>query len=353
MQAQDIVAQGWHRIVHFEDTASGLNAIVAVHDATLGPGCGGTRVFPYASFEAGLADVKNLSRGMTYKNALGGIPFGGGKAVVFADPAKDKSREMMLALGRAIQSLEGLYYTAEDSGMSEEDILAVREVTPYAAGMQANGVGGNPSPFTARGVWRGIQAATKFHLGRDTLKDARVSILGVGAVGMALAEHLHQEGAILTVADIHEASVQEAVQRFGARAATPEKIIDIPSDVFAPCALGGAINVDMVDQLKTSIVAGAANNQLSTPDMGTKLMKKNILYAPDYVINAAGVISVGLEILGTWTPDALNQRIDRIGDTLMTIFERARAEHRPTHEIADAMAEEVIAAGRANNVMAG
>ena len=345
MEARELPVEGWRKIVHFTDDASGLEAIVSVHDATLGPGCGGCRIFPYASFEAGLEDVKNLSRGMTYKNALGGIPFGGGKAVIFADPRKDKTPEMLRAFGRAVDSLEGLYYTAEDSGVTEEDLATIRSQTPYAAGLALDGVGGNPSPFTARGVWRGMQAAARHRLGADTLKDVRVSILGVGAVGMELARLVHEEGGKLVVADVNDAAVREAGERFGAEAVAPEDAVAADVDVFAPCALGGSINADTIGRLRAKVIAGAANNQLKTPDLDEALRARGVLYAPDYVINAAGVISVGLEILGTWSQEEMTRRIDKIGDTLTQIFARADAESRPTGAISDALALEIIARG--------
>lgn len=346
MESRELPVEGWRKVVHFKDDDAGLNAIIAVHDATLGPGCGGCRIFPYESFDAGLEDVKNLSRGMTYKNALGGIPFGGGKAVIFADPRKDKTPEMLRAFANAVGSLEGLYYTAEDSGVTEEDLALIRSVTPYAAGMVKDGVGGNPSPFTARGVWRGVQAAARCKMGAQSLSGARVSILGVGAVGMELARLIHEEGGELIVADVNEAAVREACERFGAEAVPPQDAVAADVDIFAPCALGGSINADTIDRLQAGVVAGAANNQLKTPDMDEALHARSILYAPDYVINAAGVISVGLEILEQWTSDEMTRRIDKIGDTLTGIFNRAEADARPTGAVADAMAQEVIERGR-------
>ncbi|WP_411818009.1 Glu/Leu/Phe/Val dehydrogenase dimerization domain-containing protein [Hyphococcus sp. DH-69] len=342
MESRILPVDGWSKVVHFTDKESGLEAIISVHDATLGPACGGCRIFPYASFEAGLEDVKNLSRGMTYKNALGGIPFGGGKAVIFADPKKDKSPEMLRAFGNAVNSLDGLYYTAEDSGVSEDDMKTIQSVTKYAAGIHAQGVGGNPSPFTSRGVWRGMQAAARQKFGADSLKGLTVSILGVGAVGMELARLINEEGGHLVVADVNEAAVAEAVKRFDAKAVSPEDAIAADVDIFSPCALGGSINVDTIDQIKAKVIAGAANNQLKTPDMDEALRARGILYCPDYVINAAGVISVGLEILGTWTNDEMNRRIDKIGDTLTEIFKRADAENAPTGAVADRLAMEVI-----------
>ncbi|PQA85493.1 Glu/Leu/Phe/Val dehydrogenase dimerization domain-containing protein [Hyphococcus luteus] len=345
MKSEVLPVEGWRKVVRFTDEASGLDAIIAVHDATLGPGCGGCRIYPYPSFEAGLEDVKNLSRGMTYKNALGGIPFGGGKAVIFADPKKDKTPEMLKAFARAVDSLEGLYYTAEDSGVTEADLALIRSVTNYAAGMETKGVGGNPSPFTARGVWRGMQAAARHKFGADSLDGLTVSILGVGAVGMELARLIHEEGGKLVVADVNAEAVKEAVARFGAETATPEDAPGVDVDIFAPCALGGAINEVTIAQLKAKIVAGAANNQLKTPDMDQRLKDMGVLYCPDYVINGAGVISVGLEITGEWTTSEMTKRIDHIGVLLSDIFKRAEAEDLPTGAVADKMALEVIARG--------
>ncbi len=343
MESREIEVAGWRRVVQFADRETGLNAIIAVHDATLGPACGGCRIRPYETFDAALDDVKRLSRGMTFKNSLGGIPFGGGKAVIIADPKREKTPEMMRAFGRAVESLGGLYYTAEDSGVTERDMEIVRSVTKYVAGIAQKGVGGNPSPYTARGVWRGVEAAVKAKLGRASLKDVRVAILGVGAVGMSLAELLHEAGARLVVADVNEAAVREAVKRFDAIAVSPDDCIAADVDVFSPCALGGAINKDTIGRLKAKIIAGAANNQLATPDMDKALFDRGVLYAPDYVINAAGVISVGLEILGTWSEAELTRRIDAIGPRLAAIFERSARDRRPTGEIADEMALEVIA----------
>jgi len=342
MNIKEISVPGWEKIIHIEAPSAGLNAIISVHDVTLGPACGGCRVFPYKSFEDGLNDVTRLSRGMTYKNALGGIPFGGGKSVIFADPARDKTPEMMHALGDVLNELGGLYYTAQDSGMAEEDIRNILSRSPYAAGAGNDGIGGAPGPHTARGVWRGIQAAARHKLKRDSLQDLRIGIMGLGSVGMSLANYLHESGAKLFVSDVNKAAVEEAQNRFGAIAMSPEEIIAADIDIFSPCALGGSINVDTVDTIKAKIVAGAANNQLHTPDMGAHLLARNILYAPDYVINAAGVISIGLEILEQWDLDRLNQRIDLIGATLETLFERAERENAPTNEVADAMAQDFI-----------
>lgn len=347
MDIRELPVPGWCKVVHATDEAAGLNTIISVHDATLGPACGGCRILPYPDFEAGLEDVKNLSRGMTFKNALGGIPFGGGKAVIFADPKTQKTPELIRAFAKAVDSLDGLYYTAEDSGVTEDDIALMQTVTKYAAGIGKNGIGGNPSPFTARGVWRGMQAGARHQLGAESLKGLRVSILGVGAVGMELARLVHEEGGTLVVADVNQAAVDEAVQRFGAVAVAVEDAPHADVDIYAPCALGKAINPQSLDGMKAKIIAGAANNQLAIPEMDRALRERGILYAPDYVVNAAGVISVGLEILGKWTKDEMNRRIDKIGDTLTSIFRRAEDSDSPTGEIADALALEIIARGKA------
>jgi leucine dehydrogenase len=304
MRLRELPVEGWLKVVHFEDDAAGLNAIIAVHDATLGPGCGGVRVHPYAHFDDALEDVKRLSRGMTFKNALGGIPFGGGKAVIIANPHTDKTPEMFRAFGRALNALNGLYYTAEDSGVSERDLAFTREVTQWVGGIGAGGLGGNPSTFTARGVWRGM------------------------------------------VADVNAAAVEAARRDFGASAMTPEEAYGAPVDIVSPCALGGAINAERLSRLQARIVAGGANNQLATPDMDEGLRGRGVLYAPDYVINAAGVISVGLEILNQWSDAEMTRRIDAIGPLLVRTFERAEREGRPTGAVADDMARDVIAKAR-------
>lgn len=346
LKHRELNVSGWEKVVHFEDESAALSAIIAVHDATLGPGCGGCRIYPYPEFDAGLDDVKRLSRGMTYKNALGGIPFGGGKAVIFADPKTDKTDDMIRAFANAVEQMDGLYYTAEDSGVTEHDIEVMQSVTKYAAGIGRNGVGGNPSPFTARGVWRGVQAAARHHFGAASLAGLRVGILGVGAVGMELARLIHEEGGKLVVADVFRPALEKAKIEFDAEIASPEDIVAADVDIFSPCALGGSINENTIDRLEAKIVAGAANNQLRTPEMDEALRSRGVLYAPDYVINAAGVISVGLEILGQWTKEEMTTRIDKIGDTLSEIFERAERDDRPTGAVADELALEVIARGR-------
>lgn len=353
MDAEILNVPGWERVTRFRDEETGLDAIVSIHSTANGPACGGVRMRKYASIEDALDDVKRLSEGMTYKNALGDIPFGGGKSVIIADPHTEKTPELLQAFAKAVDTLGGLYYAAEDSGIKPADMIEMRKATKFVAGIPGpNGEGGDPSPHTAYGVWRGIQATARRRFNVDSLKGLKVVIVGVGAVGMTLARHLHEEGAELIVADVRKDALEKAWREFGAVIVSPEEAPAQTADIFAPCALGGAINADTIDELKVGAVAGAANNQLRTPDMGAALRAKNILYAPDYVINAAGVISVGYEILGTWNRETLMKHLDRIPETLDRIFARAEQENRPTAEIADQMAKEIVASAADSDVQA-
>jgi leucine dehydrogenase len=343
MNIRELEVPGWHKVVHFTDEQTNLEAIISVHNANLGPGLGGCRVRKYESFEDGLTDVKNLSRGMTYKNALGDIPFGGGKSVIFADAKTEKTPEMMQKFGEAVASLDGLYVGAQDSGVTTDDMREIRKVTPHVGGIPDEaGRGGNPSPFTGYGVWKGMKAAAAHAFGTSELKGMRVSILGLGAVGQTLAEHLHEEGATLVVADINDDALKLAKDKYGATIVAPEEAAAQDVDIFAPCALGGAVNSSTVEHIKAKVIAGAANNQLKETHYDELLFDRGITYAPDYVINAGGVISIGHEVLGDWDRDALYARLDNIATTLTRIFDRSKAEQRPTGEIADTLAEEIF-----------
>jgi leucine dehydrogenase len=334
-----------HELVayHF-DPASGLRAIIAVHSTALGKGLGGCRMWPYADEDEALTDVLRLSRGMTYKAAMAGLPQGGGKSVILGDPRRDKTPAMMRAMGCFVDTLGGKYVVAEDSGTSVPDIKLMAEETRHVGGLtdakaQAQGRTGDPSPSTAYGTFVGVQAAVKWKLGRDGLKGLKVAIQGVGNVGYRLARHLHDAGAQLWVTDIHAPAVQRCVDEFGAIAVPMEQIFALDVDVFAPCALGAVINDRTLPQLKAGIVAGAANNQLASPRHGQALLERGVLYAPDYVINAGGIIEIYYE-----GPDydtrKVREHLDEIGRTLITVFERAKQEHKPTGEVADRMAEE-------------
>jgi leucine dehydrogenase len=327
------------------DAASGLRAIIAIHNTALGPALGGVRMWPYANEADALADVLRLSRGMTYKSALAGLQLGGGKSVIIGDPARDKSRELMIAMGEAVDALGGRYIAAEDSGTTVEDLKAMRDVTRHVAGIadkptaQGGMRTGDPSPATAYGVYAGIRAAVAFRLQRDDLDGVRVAVQGVGSVGFKLAKRLAAQGARLWLTDIDTDRARLACGEVNATLVRPEEIFALDVDVFAPCAMGAVINDDTAAKLRARIVAGAANNQLAQTRHADALAERGILYAPDYVINAGGVIDVALE-LDAFDVDAVNERVAAIGATLTEIFERAEREGRNTSEVADRLARE-------------
>ncbi|MBV60008.1 Glu/Leu/Phe/Val dehydrogenase dimerization domain-containing protein [Abyssibacter profundi] len=334
-----------HECVHFvQDERSGLRAIIAVHNTVRGPALGGCRMWPYASSADALTDVLRLSRGMTYKSAMANIDLGGGKSVIIGDPRQVKTDALIRAMGQAVDRLGGLYVAAEDSGTSVDDLRRMGEVTSHVGGViERPGPGGephsgDPSPATALGVFHGLAAAVRFQLDRDDLQGVRVAIQGVGNVGYRLAGHLHAAGAELVVADIHAPNVERAVQAFGAQAVPVADIDAQDVDVFAPCALGSAINASTLPRLKAKVVAGAANNQLDRTAYDAALMERGILYAPDYVINAGGIIDIFYERTGyTW--EKVERHLKGIGDTVTQVFERARSEGLPTGQVADLIAE--------------
>jgi len=333
-------------VAYHHDATTGLRALIAVHSTTLGKGLGGCRMWPYRNDDEALTDVLRLSRGMTYKAALAGLPQGGGKSVVIGDPRKDKTPQMMLAMGRFVDTLQGKYVVAEDSGTSVADIRLMAQETAHVGGLAdaksvAEGRTGDPSPATAYGTFIGVQAAVKHKLGRDDLKGLKVAIQGVGNVGFRLAKHLHEAGAKLWVTDIHFPAVDRCVKELGATAVSMEQIFGLDVDVFAPCALGAILNDVTLPQIKAPIIAGAANNQLARPQHGQALQDRGILYAPDYVINAGGIIDIYYEGPGyAWA--TVETHLKKIGTTLTQIFERSAREQRPTFEIADRMAEEIF-----------
>jgi leucine dehydrogenase len=330
------------QVVFCHDKESGLKAIIAVHNTNLGPGVGGCRMWNYASDDEALTDVLRLSRGMTYKNALAGLTMGGGKAVIIADPKTTDREKLFLAFGRFVNSLGGKYYSAEDVGVSTADIMIANRETPFVAGTE--GKSGDPSPFTALGTYLGIKAAIKHQRGIDSLKGIKVSVQGVGHVGYYLCKHLHEEGAELVVTDIHQASLDRVATEFGATVVAPQDIYAQEVDVYAPCALGATINDATLPLLKASIIAGCANNQLAEVRHGEKLKDMGILYAPDYVINAGGIINVSFE--NDYDEAASKTKVEQIYQTLLTIFARAEAENRTTGSVADEMAKAIIDAAR-------
>ena len=332
------------QVVFVSDDMSGLKAIIAVHNSNLGPALGGCRMWPYASEEEAVRDVLRLSRGMTYKSAMANLKLGGGKSVIIGNPRTDKTPALLAAFARALEQLNGRYIAAEDSGTSVADMKYMTQFTRHVAGIHdkpsdAGTRSGDPSPATAYGTFIGIQAAVKERLGRDSLDGLRVAVQGVGNVGFDLARQLKEAGAQLWVTDIHREPLVQAGKELGATVVAPDEIFGLDVDVFAPCALGAILNDSTIPQLKASIVAGAANNQLAEARHGVELMKRGILYAPDYVINAGGIIDVYHERIG-FDRAALLKHIEGIHDNLMEVFERARAEERPTGEVADAIAEE-------------
>jgi leucine dehydrogenase len=335
-----------HELVVFgHDSASSLRAIIAIHSTALGPAAGGCRMWPYATTAEAVADVLRLSRGMSYKNAMAELPFGGGKAVIIGDSRKAKSAELLQAFGRLVDSLSGRYITAEDVGTTTADMANVARATRFVSGLGAapGQAGGDPGPKTALGVHLGIKAAVKFRLGRNDLQGIRIAIQGLGGVGHHLCGLLAAEGAELFVADIRPAAVHKACEQFNARPVAVQEVLGLDVDVLAPCALGGVLDAQSIARLRARVVAGAANNQLAQGQDGSALQAAGILYAPDYVINAGGIISVAREYHRAGSEAQVIADIQAIPARLTEIFERARRENRTTNEVADEMARERLA----------
>ncbi|WP_404379334.1 Leu/Phe/Val dehydrogenase [Caenispirillum salinarum] len=339
------------RVVFVRDEDSGLKAIIAVHSTVLGPTIGGCRVRAYADSDEALTDVLKLSRGMTYKAAMADLPFGGAKSVILHDPRTPKSRAMLLAMGRAINNLSGMYTTAEDMGMEEDDLRIMRRTTPYVAGLPEDGLGVSPGPLTALGVYHGLRAAARHKLGKNSLRDVHVSVQGAGHVGGPLIESLAADGARITVADPDAGLAARMKADFGADVVEPDAIYDVKADIFAPCAIGGTLNAATVARLDVACVAGSANNQLGDDDAGRMMHEKGILYAPDYVINAGGLIKVSLDVMGmrhgrNLSEDAVKEKVVRIEDRTAEIFSLASKRGMRPEEAADHMARERIGKGK-------
>ena len=333
----------YEQLVFCQDEASGLKAIIAIHDTTLGPALGGSRMWTYASEEDAIEDALRLARGMTYKNAAAGLNLGGGKTVIIGDPFKDKNEEMFRALGRFIQGLNGRYITAEDVGTNVADMDLIHEETNYVTGISpAFGSSGNPSPVTAYGVFLGMKAAAKEAFGDDNLGGRTIAVQGLGNVAYTLCEYLHKEGARLVVTDINQAAIDRVVNDFGAKAVAPQDIYEQEVDIFAPCALGAIINDDTIPKLKAKVIAGSANNQLAESKHGQQIHEMGIVYAPDYVINAGGVINVADELYG-YNRDRAMKRVETIYTSLEKIFAISREQNIPTYLAANHLAEERIA----------
>jgi leucine dehydrogenase len=335
---------GHEQVVYCENADTGLRAIIAIHDTTLGPALGGLRMWPYASEHEALTDVLRLARGMTYKNALAGLNHGGGKAVVIGDPRTDRTEARMRSLGRFIDALGGRYITAEDVGMTERDMEYIFCETDWVVGTPPTaGGGGDPSPFTAQGVIAGIRASLRERYGHDRIGDCSYVVQGVGHVGEDLVRRLREHDAEVTISDIDAENAERVAAAHGCATVAPEAVYDAPADVFCPCALGGVINAETLPRLRCDIVAGAANNQLADNAAGDALHERGIVYAPDYAINAGGVMNVSLE-LEDYSRQRAQTMVERIEETLTTIYERARADHIATWLAADRVAEGRIAA---------
>jgi len=335
-----------HEGVHaFHDEKTGLKAIVAVHSTARGPAVGGTRMWNYASSAEALEDVLRLSKGMSYKNAVADLEMGGGKSVIIGDSRTQKSPELFRAFGRALNGLGGAYYAAEDVGVSVADIAEARKATEYVLGLKDGPeASGDPSPVTAEGVYRSTLAVARRLWKQDDLTGLTIAMQGVGHVGGYLADKLHEAGAKLVMTDVNTAVLAEVAARTGAEIVAPDAIYDVKADIYAPCALGATLNLQTLDRLTVKAVVGAANNQLATPDIGQILFERGVLYAPDYVVNGGGIINVASEMNarqtgGAYDPSWVEGKLSRLMETFEEILERSVSENKPTHLIADAIAE--------------
>ena len=339
---ESIAQSGHEQVVFCQSKDAGLKAIIAIHNSVLGPALGGLRMWPYKSEAEAVNDVLRLSRGMTYKAAVAGLNLGGGKAVIIGDPAKDKSEALFRAFGRFVNSLNGRYITAEDVGIDVNDMEYVYRETEYVTGVhQVHGGSGDPSPFTAYGTLQGLMAALQVKYGNEEVGNYSFAVQGVGHVGMEYVKLLRERGAKVFVTDINNELVQRAVDDYGAEAVACEQIYDVDADVYSPCALGGTINENTLERLKCQVICGAANNQLATNEIGDEVQRRGILYAPDYAVNAGGLMNVSLEIDG-YNRERAMRMLRTIHTNLARIFEISKRDSIPTYMAADRMAEERI-----------
>jgi leucine dehydrogenase len=337
-----------HEVVHFVDQPEhGLKAIIVIHSTHLGPAAGGARFWHYDDPADALTDALRLSRGMSYKNAMAGLPLGGGKSVILASPDRQKSPALLAAFGKAVDRLCGRYNTAEDVGMSVKDMVEVSRQTKFVAGLpnDTSDVGGDPGPHTALGVFLGIKAAVKRALGKDNVDGLHIALQGAGSVASGVAMHACAEGARLSIADIDEAKAKKLADASGGAVVSPDDILFLKADVVSPCALGAVLDETSIPKLKTPVVAGAANNQLATAADGAALMERGILYAPDYVINAGGIINVCSEYLGDGDAALVRERIKGIPKRLEQIWTESAQSGRDPGVVADAMAQRLIGRG--------
>lgn len=337
---EEIPVKGYEKVLKFKDSKSGLLAIIAMHDLTLGPGLGGIRIYPYSEFDLALTDALRLAKGMTYKSAMSGVGFGGAKSVIIADPKKQKTPELLRSMAKAVHSLNGKYICAEDVGCTTEDLKIINEETPYVVGLANEKSSGDPSRFTAWGTFKGIQAVLKKLFGSDSLSGKKIALQGLGSVGEALLDLLFWHGAKVYVSDVDEKKVKKAVLRCGATACPVNDIYSADCDIFSPCAMGGVINDKTLKVLKAKGIAGCANNQLLEERHGDILKERRIIYAPDYVINAGGLINVSYELTERGYSSSLSRaKVDEIYSTLLSIFEIAEKNKTSTSRAANTLAE--------------
>lgn len=332
------------KVVHVCDVKSGLRAIIAIHSTARGPAAGGCRLWSYESTSLALNDALRLSRGMSYKNALADLALGGGKSVILGPVSPECRKEQLKAFGDAVNALAGRYITAEDVGVGVPDMEIISTRTPFVSGLtDAGGAGGNPSPYTARGVRLGIEAVAQRTFGRGDIANLKVAVQGLGGVGGNLVRELAARGARLVVADIDPARVERACDEYSAEPASIDDILLSDVDIVAPCALGAVITESVARQLRARAVAGGANNQLATPNVGQLLHDRGITYAPDYLINAGGIIMVAAEYFAENSAERVNADVDKIHNRTLDVLDRAKAENLPTDVIADRMARDAIA----------
>jgi leucine dehydrogenase len=348
LQVSDVPIPGYEKVVMAVDPAIGFRSMISIHDLTLGPALGGLRVWPYESEIHALVDVLRLSRGMTYKSAVARTGLGGGKSVILADARRMDRPAIFRAMGSFVETLEGRYITAEDVGTSVEDMKWIRERTNWVTGRdKADGGSGDPSPFTAYGVFLGVKAFVEDALKRKSLKGVKVAIQGVGHVGHFLGRRLRDAGCVLTVCDVDRAKVEAVAKELGAAICSPEEVYGLEVDVYAPCALGATVNDRTLPRFRCRVIAGGANNVLQDPRHGADLMARGIAYAPDYVINAGGVINVSFELApGGYDEARSTKKVEGIYDTLKKVLALAREKDVTTAAAADLLAEEILAEGR-------
>ena len=348
---EHIQSEGFEQIVFCNDSSVGLKAIIALHSTVLGAATGGCRMWDYSQEADALNDVLRLSKGMTYKASVAGLDWGGGKAVIIGNAKTKKTPAMMERFGEFVERLGGNYITAKDVGISADDLRTIKKKTRHVLGIDGEpNSSGDPSPATAWGVYHGMLACAKFAYKTSSLKGLKVAIQGLGSVSYALLEHLTAEGAEVIGCDIDATVIDRALKKYNIEIVKPESIYDVNCDIFAPSALGATINRETLKRIKAKVIAGAANNQLATPEDGYEVLRREMVYAPDYVINGGGLINIYYEdpIRGGYSRAKAFEHVARIQNTVWNILERAHAENVPTHIIADRMAEERIEAARRN-----